>query len=228
MSPPAPRCKILVIEDEPDILELIAYNLRREDFQVDLARDGRQGLDAARRERPDLVILDLMLPDTDGLAVAARLKADPAFMAIPIIMVTARGEERDVVRGLEAGADDYLPKPFGPRELVARVRAVLRRSPPSAVLCRGGLRIDMARHEVQLDSREIVFTPTEFRLLYALAANPGRVYTRGQLLDSTLGAEAGLLERNIDVHVRAIRRKLGEDPSPVETVRGVGYRFHAE
>ena len=229
ITPAVKRTKILVIEDEPDILEVIEYNLRKEGCKVVTAADGTAGLEAARREAPALVLLDLMLPGTDGIEVCRRLKADPVTRATPIIMVTAKGEESDVVLGLGVGADDYVVKPFSPKELVARVRAVLRRGAPAP---EAGQRIvvddvviDPERHEVVAGKKPVPLTATEFRILNFLASHPGRVFTRDHLLRRALGEDAIVIDRNIDVHVRAIRKKLGKRRELIETIRGVGYRF---
>jgi two-component system phosphate regulon response regulator PhoB len=225
------RQKILVVEDEPDLLEVLEYNLAREGFRVVTSRDGEDGLAKARRELPDALVLDLMLPGVDGLEICRRLRADDVTRAVPILMVTAKGEESDVVVGLTMGADDYVVKPFSPREVVARVKAVLRRSqsqPRGADADRlefGGLVVDRARHEVLVRGAAAVLTPTELRLLHFLASHPGRVFTRDQLLSRAIGEHAVVTDRNIDVHVRSIRKKLGEERERVETVRGVGYRF---
>jgi len=228
------RQKILVVEDEPDILEVIEYNLAREGFRVLTAREGDDGLKKARQELPDALVLDLMLPGVDGLEVCRRLRGDDVTRNLPIVMVTAKGEEADVVVGLGIGADDYVVKPFSPRELVARLRAVLRRvqtqqhKSDSERLEFDGLVIDRARHEVLVRGDSITFTPTELRLLHFLASHPGRVFTRDQLLARAIGEHAVVLDRNIDVHVRSIRRKLADERERVETVRGVGYRFRDE
>jgi two-component system phosphate regulon response regulator PhoB len=223
--------KIVVIEDEEDILEVISYNLKREGFDVTTSTSGEDGLAKIERAAPNLVILDLMLPEIDGLDLCRKLKADPVTQAIPVIMVTAKGEESDVVLGLGMGADDYVVKPFSPRELVARVKAVLRRShnvPEKERrdrIVRDGVVIDPQRHDVRVDGESVVLTATEFRLLHFLASHPGRVFTRDQLLARVIGEEAIVIDRNIDVHVRAIRKKLGEHRQLIETIRGVGYRF---
>jgi two-component system phosphate regulon response regulator PhoB len=225
------RQKILVVEDEPDILEVIEYNLARDGFRVVTARDGETGLKLARSELPDGIVLDLMLPGIDGLEICRRLRADEVTRPAPIVMVTAKGEEADIVVGLSIGADDYLTKPFSPRELVARVRAVLRRAQPKETRASEdrlefvGLVIDRARHEVLVRGDPATFTPTELRLLHFLASHPGRVLTRDQLLSRAIGEHAVVLDRNIDVHVRSIRKKLGAERERLETVRGVGYRF---
>ncbi|MFQ5670722.1 MAG: response regulator [Acidobacteriota bacterium] len=223
---------ILVVEDEPDILEAMEHNLAREGFRVLAARDGAEGLRLARERAPGLLLLDLMLPRMDGLEVCRVLKEDPATRALPIIIVSAKDAESDVVLGLGLGADDYVAKPFSPRELVARVRAVLRRSllrasgtPPDECIQRQGLSIDTGRHRVAVDGKVIDFTATELKLLHFLAGRPGRVFTREQLLDRVMGEKISLVSRNIDVHVRSIRKKLGPYRDLLETVRGVGYRF---
>jgi two-component system phosphate regulon response regulator PhoB len=223
--------RILVIEDEADIGELIQYNLAREGYWVSVISDGEEGFDRVLSESPDLVILDLMLPGTDGLELCRRFKEDPVTRPIPIIMVTAKSEEADVIVGLGVGADDYVPKPFSPRELVARVRAVLRRGKlrPDVSgrerIVRNGLTVDSVRHQVTVDGRDVPFTATEFRLLHVLASHPGRAFTREQLLSRVIGEAAAVTDRNIDVHVRTIRKKLGNLRTHIETVRGVGYRF---
>lgn len=223
--------RVLVIEDEPDIADLLVYNLEREGYLVTSIDDGGEGLDAARRDVPDLVLLDLMLPGMDGLEVCRGLRAEPRTAAIPVIMVTAKGEESDVVLGLGIGADDYIAKPFSPRELIARVKAVLRRhrsreaDAASERIERDGLVVDAGRHEVTVDGERRDFTATEFRLLHFLAGHPGRVYTRDQIIARVIGDAAIIIDRNIDVHIRAIRKKLGRHRDLIETVRGVGYRF---
>ena len=228
------RRKVVVIEDEPDILEVIDYNLTREGFAVFAASSGDEGLKAILREAPDLVLLDLLLPGLDGIEVCRKLKMDPVTQKIPIIMVSAKGEESDIVLGLGVGADDYVTKPFRPKELIARVKAVLRRGAlkdeeaEGERIVRGDLVIDAIRHEVRLDGELISFTATEFRLLHLLAAHPGRVFTRDQLVSRVIGGGAAVIDRNIDVHVRAIRKKLEEHRSLIGTVRGVGYRFQDE
>lgn len=232
MSSPAPRERILVVEDEPDIREVIEFNLKCEGYRVSGASDGEQGLECARREFPDAILLDRMLPGLDGLEVCRRLKADPDLRSIPIIMVTAKAEVDDVVEGLEAGADDYLSKPFSPKELLARVKAVVRRGTwderrTEERLVFEGVVINTASHVVLVDGEDVTLTATEFRLLHFLASNPGRVFTRDTLLTRVMGDSAHLVDRNIDVHVGAIRRKLAGRRELIQTVRGVGYRFHA-
>jgi phosphate regulon transcriptional regulator PhoB len=220
--------KIAIVEDEADILEVLRYNLHREGFSVTTAVDGAAGLDQIRREMPDLVLLDLMLPGMGGIDICRHLKASETTKSIPIIMVSAKGEEGDVVLGLHLGADDYITKPFSPRELVARVRAVLRRAQPHQIEAKieiGHLVIDADQHRVEVDGKEVKFTATEFRLLFHLASNPGRVFSREQLLDHATSNEAVIFDRNIDVHISTIRRKVGSDRQLIETIRGIGYRF---
>jgi len=219
---------ILIVEDDPDIVELLEYYLEREGYSVLIARDGEKGLAEAKRRKPSLVLLDLMLPGLDGLQVCRALKEDESTKGIPVMMLTARGEESDVVVGLEFGADDYVRKPFSPRELIARMRAVLRRSQPS-VEARlrveiGAVALDRERHEVTVDDLPVVFTRSEFRLLWRLAKTPGRVYSRDELVESLTDGEAVILDRNIDVHVSSIRKKLGAHGGTIVTVRGVGYK----
>ncbi|MCZ7644982.1 MAG: response regulator [Planctomycetota bacterium] len=223
--------KIVVIEDESDILELLEYNLSKEGYRVASARDGEDGLRKVRKEAPDLVLLDLMLPGLDGIELCRRLKSDPLTRSTPVMMVTAKGEESDVVLGLGVGADDYVTKPFSPKELLARVKAVLRRGPLKEErngkerIAREGIVIDAGRHEVKIDGEPVPFTATEFRLLHFLAAHAGRVFTRDQLLGHVVRGDAFVIDRNIDVHIRAIRKKLGPHRETIETIRGVGYRF---
>ncbi|MEM1205588.1 MAG: response regulator [Acidobacteriota bacterium] len=225
------RRKIVAIEDEPDILELVQYNLTREGFNVLTATSGDEGVDLIVREAPDLVLLDLLLPGIDGIEVCRKLKMDPVTQKIPIIMVSAKGEESDIVLGLGVGADDYVSKPFRPKELIARVRAVLRRGAlkdeeaKGDRLVRQGLVIDSMRHEVRVEGEIVSLTATEFRLLHLLASHPGRVFTRDQLVSRVIGGGAAVIDRNIDVHVRSIRKKLGEQRHLIGTIRGVGYRF---
>jgi DNA-binding response OmpR family regulator len=225
------RPKVLVVEDEADLREVVAYNLQREGFKVLEAANGAEGLRKARNENPDLLLLDLMLPDLDGLEVCRRLKRDPVTSALRIVMLTAKGEESDVVLGLGVGADDYVTKPFSPKELVARVKAVLRRGPAredveaTRRVRQGPLVVDADRHQARLEGRDLGLTPTEFRLLHFLAAHPGRVFARDELLRRVMGEDVVLVDRNVDAHVRSIRRKLAAGRDLLETVRGVGYRF---
>lgn len=223
---------ITFIEDEPDIQDIVAYNLRREGYQVSSALSGEDGLKLISRNLPDLILLDLMLPGMDGLEVCRHLRTQPETRNIPIIMVTAKGEESDVVLGLGLGADDYIAKPFSPKELVARIQAVLRRSKESSSpsedrskIVYGELIIEPPKHKVTLAGEELVFTASEFKMLSVLASHPGRVFTREQLINQSLGENVVVVDRNIDVHIRAIRKKLGQHSSFIETIRGIGYRF---
>jgi two-component system phosphate regulon response regulator PhoB len=222
---------VVVIEDEADIREVILYNLSREGYAVTGCANGEEGIDRVRDGSPNLVVLDLMLPKLDGVEVCRRLKADPRTKNIPVIMVTAKGEESDIVLGLGVGADDFITKPFKTKELVARVSAVLRRGPlrndidPTERIVKDGLVIDASRHEVTVDGEPVVFTATEFRLLHYMARHPGRVFTREQLISQVIGDDAIILDRNIDVHIRALRKKIGDRYDLIETIRGVGYRF---
>jgi len=223
--------KIVIIEDEPDILEVLSYNLKREGFDVYSATNGTLGLSLVEKELPDLLLLDLMLPGLDGIEICSTIKNNPATQNTLIIMVTAKGEESDIVLGLGVGADDYITKPFSPKELVARVKAVLRRGqlvdtvPPTEKVKVGDLVIDTSKYEVTIGGKEVRLTATEFRLLHYLASNPGRVFSREQLLSRAMGDEVVVVDRNIDVHIRGIRKKMDIDPPLIETIRGVGYRL---
>jgi DNA-binding response OmpR family regulator len=223
------RKKILIVDDEPDIVEFVEYNLRREQYDTRSATDGTSALRRARDEQPDLILLDLMLPGVHGLEVCKQLKSSRETAHIPVIMLTAKGEESDVVTGLELGADDYVPKPFSMRLLLARIRAVLRRTGGPApgspkVLRLQGVVIDDERHEVKVEGALVQLTLTEYKLLRFLARHPGRVFTRTQILDNIQDEQAIVVDRAIDVHVAALRRKLGSAGSLIETIRGVGYR----
>ena len=221
---------VLVVEDEEDIQELIRYNLAREAYKVTCVTSGEDALKSARRLSPDLMVLDLMLPGVDGLEVCRHLKSDPSTSDIPVVMVTARGEESDVVAGLEMGADDYVTKPFSPRLLLSRVKAVLRRrnEGPAALpelIERGDLSIHTGRHEVRVKGRAVELTYTEFRILQTLAARPGWVFTRSQIVDAVRGEHYAVTDRSVDFQIVGLRRKLGDCASCIQTVRGVGYRF---
>ncbi len=220
---------ILVIDDEKDLQELVRYNLEKEHYDVIVASDGRTGLDIALRHRPDLVVLDLMMPGIDGLEVCRSLRTDSRGKRIPLIMLTAKATESDRVVGLELGADDYVIKPFSPRELVARIKALLRRtatdSEPSEVIRRGDLLIDIGCHQVKLGEHEVQLTATEFRILQFMASRPGRVLKRDEIIEAALDRDTDVFDRTIDVHITSIRRKLGKSADLVETVRGFGYRF---
>lgn len=220
--------KILIVEDERDIGELVVHLLQREGFIATRVGDGRTALARIEAELPDLVILDLMLPDMDGLEICKYLRQDAEFASVPVIMLTARTEETDRVLGLELGADDYVTKPFSVRELVARVKAVLRRraKPDTAqkALTVGTVSIDPARHEVTVAGKPVELTATEFRILALLASAPGRVFTRDQILDHLWGHEKAVIDRTVDVHIRNLRDKLGKAAGHVRNIRGVGYK----
>lgn len=224
--------KILLVEDEQNIRQLVRFNLEKEGFQVLEAEDGLLGLKLAKSEKPDLVLLDLMLPKVDGLEVCRTLKGNPGTAAMPIIMLTAKSDEIDKVIGLELGADDYMTKPFSPRELAARVKAVLRRSQKDAALpgelSVGRLRFNFSRYEVVMGGRKLELTPKEYELLKMLATNLGKVFSREQLLEKVWGYEYFGDTRTVDVHVRHLRAKMADDPETadaLETVRGFGYRL---
>ncbi|KLU60470.1 transcriptional regulatory protein WalR [Peptococcaceae bacterium CEB3] len=223
---------ILVVDDEKPIQELLRFNLEKEGYKVRLAADGAEALDWVEKELPDLMILDLMLPGMTGLEVCRRLRMMPKYRELPIIMLTAKGEEIDKVLGLELGADDYMTKPFSPRELVARIKARLRRvtvTPDDSVeIKRGDLRMDLGRFQVFVQGQETELTPKEFELLRVLVLNPGRVYSRDELLEQIWGYDYAGDTRTVDVHIRHLRQKIEQDPSNpsrIETLRGVGYRF---
>ena len=222
------RQKILLIEDEADIRDLLAYNLQKEGFATLEADDGRLGLEMARTHAPVLVLLDLMLPGMDGLTVCRELERDPSTAAIPIIMLTAKGEELDRVVGLELGADDYVVKPFSVRELILRIRNILKRQAQAGGgpgLSRHGVTVNQSAHKVSVNGTDVGLTATEFRLLGTLIHHAGQVFTREQLLNSVWGYQFEGYARTVDTHVRRLRSKLGSAADMVETVRGVGYRF---
>lgn len=225
-----PPIHILVIEDDPDILELIEYNLLRAGFKVSTCGSGSKGLALVAELLPDLVLLDIMLPDIDGLSICKGMRANQITTEIPVVMLTARTEEADVVTGLDAGADDYITKPFSPKVLVARLQAVLRRRLEQAdrhmsVIRLNNIVIDPGRHETTIDGERIDLTATEFRLLYLLAGKPGWVFSRDQIVDSVRGDDVVVTDRSVDVHIAGLRRKMGEAGRYIETVRGSGYRF---
>jgi two-component system phosphate regulon response regulator PhoB len=222
--------RILVVDDEEDILELVRYHLAREGYQLSLAASGEQALKIAKTETFDLVVLDLMLPGLDGLEVAKALKADTRTQSVPIIMLTAKGEDADIVAGLELGADDYITKPFSPRVLSARVKAVLRRRSKGLVDETRALRIHEleihpGRRSVSAGGEPVDLTYTEFQLLFVLARRPGWVFTRSQIVDAVRGSDYPVTDRSVDVQVVGLRKKLGTHGNYIETVRGVGYRF---
>lgn len=220
--------KILIVEDDPNIRELLQYNLEKEGFLVKTAEDGEQGLDTIETKWPDLVILDLMIPYRDGLEICRIMRSNKDLAHIPVIILTAKGEEIDRVLGLEMGADDYVTKPFSTREIIARVKALLRRTQAnpnseSEILIRGNLTINKDNYEVTLGEKKIELTPKEFQLIYLLASRPGKVFTRDYLLEQIWDYEYMGDSRTVDVHIRHLRQKLEEDL--IETIRGVGYKF---
>ena len=222
--------KILIVEDEPDLQQVLEYNLKQAGHDVFATKLGQEGMRFARDHRPDLVLLDLMLPDTSGIEVCRALKESPTTKAIPVLMVTARGEEIDRVVGFEIGADDYVVKPFSVRELLLRVQAVLRRGKtetggPETTIEFGKLRVDRAAHRVWVETQEIELTALEFKLLVTLYDRRNRVQTRSALLDDVWGIQADITTRTVDTHVKRLREKLEAARDYVETVRGVGYRF---
>ncbi len=225
--------KILVVDDETDLLELVRYNLAKEGYDVSCVTSGEEALKAVRKDAPDLMVLDLMLPAVDGLEVCRRLKADARTRDIPIVMLTAKSEETDVIVGLDRGADDYIAKPFSPRVLTARIKALLRRhdaqrqAESEVTIDVHELSIHPGRHEVTLAGIPIDLTYTEFALLAFLAKRPGWAYTRTQIVDAVKGEDYPVTERSVDVQVAGLRKKLGDFGNYVETVRGVGYRFRA-
>lgn len=224
---------ILIIEDDPDIAQLISYQLRNAKYMTEVAGDGEKGLKAVERSLPALIILDLMLPGKDGLEVCRILKSNPKTKRIPILMVTARGEESDRIAGFEMGADDYMPKPFSPRELVLRVQAIFKRiksgadhtKKEQAIITIGNLTVDPVRHEVIFNGKVVPLTMLEFRLLYYLMERKGIVANRDDLLDQVWGYDPALTTRTVDTHVKRLRQKLGKAGDPLETVRGIGYRW---
>ena len=221
--------RVLVVDDEPDILELIRLNLTQAGFDVDTAENGEQALEALHRTTPDLVLLDLLLPDRPGTDICRDIRSHPDFSELPVIMLTAKGEEVDRVVGFEIGADDYVTKPFSTRELVLRVKAVLRRrrgAPEAAVnLTHGPLTLDLERHRCTVDDAEVQLTAKEFGLLRSLMSRPGRVMSREKLLDEVWGDDVVVTLRTIDTHLKRLREKLGKAGDLIDTIRGVGYRF---
>lgn len=220
---------ILVIEDEQSIADVVIYNLQKEGFTVHWERDGRSGLARAQALLPDLCVLDLMLPGIDGLQICRLLKADARTKTIPVMMLTARSAETDEIVGFNMGADDYVTKPFRVQPLIHRIKALLRRSDSAEAgknfLSLHGIEIDRTNHSVKYNNAELELTPTEFRMLWTMMSQPGRPFSRNELMETSRGEDANSLERTIDVHVRSLRKKLGDTPDLIETVRGVGYRF---
>lgn len=226
------RARILVIEDDKDIVELVRYNLEKEGYQVTACSDGATGLAQVRKSPPDLLLLDLMLPKLSGLEICKEIRRDERLGRLPILILTARGDEADRVVGLELGADDYVTKPFSPRELVARVKALLRRVQPpgeeAKLLEIGALRVDPISYRAQREGRTLPLSTLEFRLLYYLASRPNRVFSRDQLLDAVWGTDRFVTPRSVDVYVRRLREKVERNPERPEylkTVRGAGYLF---
>ena len=221
--------RVLIVEDEPDLAELVRFHMTKAGFAAEVAHSGREGLEAIRRARPALVVLDLMLPDLSGTDVCREVRADAKLRDLPILMLTARAEEVDRVVGFELGADDYVTKPFSPRELVLRVRSILRRAqgePAKAtVLASGALQLDLERHRCVASGAEVDLTAKEFKLLEVLLSRPGHVMTRQRLLDDVWGSDITVTERTIDTHLKRLREKLGAAGDSIETVRGVGYRL---
>ncbi|HLN29064.1 MAG TPA: response regulator [Gemmataceae bacterium] len=222
------RMRVLIIEDERALTEVVVFNLEKEGYEVIVAHDGQEGLRKAQTQLPDLILLDLMLPILGGLDVCRELRAGERTRDIPIVMLTAKAEETDQLVGFSLGADDYVTKPFSIKVLLQRIKALHRRVEgtvePADIVEHMGVRIDRVRHRALVDGKEIDLTPTEFRLLECLVRQPGRAFTRHQLMDSAIGDGAVVLERTIDVHIKTLRRKLGT-ADLIETVRGVGYRF---
>jgi two-component system phosphate regulon response regulator PhoB len=229
-TPAKPGERVLIVDDESDIVALVTHHLHRSGYQVSAAATGREAVEAARRDRPALIVLDLMLPGLSGFDVLERLRADPETRDVAVLMLTARRDEPDRIRGLSLGADDYLTKPFSPQELVLRVGAILRRvaaggSTPSDVLQIGPVRIDRSAHRVTVDDREIELTATEFKLLLTLAERRGRVQGRSHLLEIVWDAAPDIQTRTVDMHIQRLRTKLGPAGELIETVRGFGYRL---
>ncbi len=221
--------KILVVDDEKDIIELIRYNLEKEGLKVITATSGEEAIRRASNENPQLIVLDLMLPGIDGLEVCRILKRETKTSSIPIVMLTVKSDETDIVVGLELGADDYITKPFSPRILAARVKAILRRKEPkeekAEIIKIGPLTINLAKYQVSLKNKPLSLTSTEFKILAFLAQNKGKVFTRDQLLDKAWKEESFVVDRTVDVHIRRLRQKLGPASYLIETIRGVGYKF---
>ena len=220
---------ILIVDDEQDVLDLLVYHLQRAGYKTLTARDGNAALQKARDQLPALVVLDLMLPEVEGTEVCKRLKADPKTARIPVLMLTAKAEELDRVLGLELGADDYVTKPFSPREVVLRIKSILRRAQgegePVEVLKFGSITVDLSKHEATVKGKPLDLTATEFKLLATLMERRGRVQSRDRLLNDVWGYEGDVDTRTVDTHVRRLREKLGKAADCVETIRGVGYRF---
>ena len=231
------KVDILVVEDDEDICELVEFNLKRSGFSVDSAVNGVDGLAKIHDLRPKLIVLDIMMPEMDGISLLRKLREGIAFeKSVPVILLSAKGEETDVVVGLELGADDYVSKPFSPKELISRVRAVLRRADAKSsgpaeessrkhqVIGVGDVVMDITKHEATYKGQQLSLTLAEFNLLYTLISEPGRVFTRDQLLEKVSGKDTFVIDRNVDVHIRSIRKKMSDDLEYIQTVRGVGYK----
>lgn len=228
-----PKSKVLVIEDDRAISEILIYNLDKAGYEVSLAIDGRDGVNQAQLKLPDIVLLDVMLPIIDGVEVCRRLRSKPETANAIIVMLTAKTEEADQLIGFSVGADDYVTKPFSIRVLMERIKALQRRKSATAdddveTITRAGITLDRRRYRVTVDGQLIELTKSEFRLLDTLIRQPGRAFDRTELIDSALGEDTLVLERTIDVHIRALRKKIGEKAEAIETVRGVGYRFRED
>ena len=227
------KATILVIEDDPDIRELLSFSLSKEGWSLVMAEDGEKGLLALPSANPDCIVLDILLPGMDGLEVLRKLKSDPLSKKIPVIMTTAKGDESDVVAGLELGADDYVVKPYSPKVLTARIRAALRRTVDmpnhpfgaETMLAKGDIRLDSGRHDVRVKERKVDLSATEFAILEFFLRNPGWVFSRSQIIDAVKGRDYPVTDRAVDVQILSLRRKLGEGGDEIETVRGVGYRI---
>jgi len=220
--------KILIVEDDLDIAEMVSYNLKKEGYKTSFVSNGRKAVNLIKNQKPDLIILDLMLPEIDGLEICRILKSKEDTLAIPIIMLTAKSQETDKVIGLEMGADDYLAKPFSPRELIARIKAVLRRYNvvlPSKRIIIHDVSVDSLKYKVAVFNKEISLTLTEFKLLELMIQQPGVVLSRDKILNEVFGYNADIYDRTIDTHMKSLRRKLGKARKYIETVRGIGYRF---
>jgi len=222
--------RILIVEDERALVEVLSYNLKKEGYEVLTASDGQEGLRKAQMHLPDLVLLDLMLPVMEGLVVCRQLRAGAQTRRIPILMLTARSEEVDEIVGFQMGADDYVTKPFKIKALMQRIKALLRRKSADElghdVLAARGIEMDRTQHRVSIDGKPAHLTPTEFRLLWTFLGQPGRAFSRQELMDAGMGDDALVLERTVDVHIKSLRQKLGDYAGSIETVRGVGYRFN--
>lgn len=223
------KARVLVVDDEPSIVELLEYNLSREGLDVTTATNGQDAINQARASTPDIIVLDLMMPGLDGLGVCRQIRAEPRLSSTRILMLTAKGEETDEIVGFSMGADDYVTKPFRIKPLIERIKALLRRPAELPVdkdrVSGEGIELDRVSHTCLIDGEESALTPTEFRMLWAFLRQPRRTYSRSELMDFCRGEDANSLERTIDVHIRSLRKKIGDKADTIETVRGVGYRY---